>query len=194
MKILQSSFFRALCAAAVGVLLINNPDSTVKNMTVIIGIIFLLSGVLSITGWLSTLASKNKIEVFDATGNPVTRRRQGFPVVGVGSLLLGLILIIMPGLFVTSLMYVLGALTVLCAIGQFVSVIGLNHTVRVPFWMWLCPSFILLAGVVVLVKPMEMASMPLVIIGWSLILYGVSECINLFVAYRRGKATTGNGC
>ena len=38
MKILQSSFFRALTAIAVGVLLIKYPDNTVTGMVIAIGL------------------------------------------------------------------------------------------------------------------------------------------------------------
>ena len=47
MKILQSSVFRAICAIVVGGMLIKNPDSTVKGITIAIGVLFLISGVIS---------------------------------------------------------------------------------------------------------------------------------------------------
>ena len=39
-------------------------------------------------------------------------------------------------------------------------------------------SVILLIGVVSIIKPMWIASAPLLILGWSMILYGVVECID----------------
>ena len=53
MKILQSSVFRAICAIAVGAMLIKNPDSTVKGITIAIGILFLVSGVISCVAYFN---------------------------------------------------------------------------------------------------------------------------------------------
>ena len=48
MKIFQSSIFRAISAIAIGILLIKYPNNTVTWMTVAIGILFLLSGLISV--------------------------------------------------------------------------------------------------------------------------------------------------
>lgn len=188
MKILQSSIFRALCAIAVGVLLVSNPDSTVKWITVVIGVMFFLSGIISLAAWFVSRSHTNNVEVYDAEGNLVVPSRPTFPIVGLGSSLLGLILMLVPGSFVTSLMYVLGAIIILGAVSQFVTLASLNRTVRVPLLMWICPSLILLAAIIMILKPMETAALPLLIAGWCLMLYGVAECVNACAVYKRDKA------
>lgn len=188
MRILQSSVSRALCAIVVGVLLVGNPDSTLNWLTILIGVMFFLSGTMSVAAWLNARSRKTDVEVYDAQGNLIASRRALFPVVGLGSLLLGLILMLMPGLFVKSLMYVLGAIILLGAVSQFMTLASLSRTVRVPVLMWVCPSLVLIAGLVVLLKPMQTASLPLLITGWCLMVYGVMECINAVAVYRRDKA------
>jgi len=188
MKILQSSVFRALCSVAVGILLVSNPDSTVKWITVVIGVMFFLSGVISLAAWFVSRPRQSKVEVYDAEGRLVTPQRPMFPIVGLGSALLGLILMFMPGLFVTSLMYVLGAIIMLGAVSQLVTLASLKRTVRVPFFMWVCPSLILLAAIIMVVKPMETAALPLLIAGWCLMLYGVVECVNAYAVYKRNRS------
>ena len=47
MRILQSSVFRAICAIIIGALLIKFPDNTVMGITVAIGVLFLISGLIS---------------------------------------------------------------------------------------------------------------------------------------------------
>ena len=42
MKILQSSFFRSLCAIVVGVLLIQYREETVRWITILMGVMFFL--------------------------------------------------------------------------------------------------------------------------------------------------------
>lgn len=53
MKVFRSSVFRALCAIVIGALLVKYREQTVTWITVAIGIIFLVSGIISITAWFS---------------------------------------------------------------------------------------------------------------------------------------------
>lgn len=187
MKILRSSVFRAICAIITGILLINNPDSTVRWITIAIGVMFLVSGVISCATYLN--ARKNAIgaEIYDAEGRLIASPRPPFPLVGIGSILLGLILAAIPGTFVKSLMYVLGVLIILGAVNQFIALAGARRVFRVPAWFWVCPSVILITGIFVIVKPMESAELPLLIIGWCLLFYGVTECVNAVKIYRETK-------
>lgn len=187
MKILQSSVFRAICAIITGILLINNPDNTVKGITIAIGILFLVSGAISCAAYLNAKAHSADAEVYDAEGRLIVQMGPSFPIVGIGSVLLGLILAIMPGTFVTWLMYILGAILVLGAINQFMTLVNVRKTYRLPLWFWLCPSVTLVTGLFVIIKPMETASLPLLIIGWCLLFYGVTECINAIKIYALNK-------
>ena len=186
-KILRSSVFRAICAILTGILLINRPDSTVRGITIAIGVMFLVSGVISLATYFSTKSRSTGIEVYDANGRIISSGRPAFPIVGLGSTLLGLVLAIIPDVFITSLMYFLGAIIILGAINQFMTLISTKKLFRVPVWFWLCPSVILVTGVFVLIKPMETAAMPLLIIGWCLLVYGITECINAIKIYKETK-------
>lgn len=187
MKILRSAVFRAACAIITGILLINNPDSTVHWITIAIGVMFLVSGVISCATYLNARKNAVGAELYDAEGRLIASPRPPFPLVGIGSILLGLTLAIIPGVFVKSLMYVLGVLIILGAVNQFIALAGARRLFRVPVWFWVCPSLILVTGVFVMVKPMETASLPLLIIGWCLLFYGVTECINAVNIYRETK-------
>lgn len=187
MKILRSAVFRAACTIITGILLINNPDSTVHWITIAIGVMFLVSGVISCATYLNARKNAVGAELYDAEGRLIASPRPPFPLVGIGSILLGLTLAIIPGVFVKSLMYVLGVLIILGAVNQFIALAGARRLFRVPVWFWVCPSLILVTGVFVMVKPMETASLPLLIIGWCLLFYGVTECINAVKIYRETK-------
>ena len=176
MKILKSSVFRAACAIVTGVLLIYNPDSTVKWITVAIGVMFFLSGVISCATYLNARKHAADIEIYDAQGRRITMGKPTFPVVGIGSILLGLTLAVIPGVFITSLMYVLGAIIILGAINQFMTLLNAKKLFRIPVWFWICPSVIL-----------ETASLPLLILGWCLLLYGITEGINAVKIYKETK-------
>lgn len=187
MKILRSSVFRAICAIITGILLINNPDSTVRWITIAIGVMFLVSGVISCATYLNARKNAVGAEIYDAEGRLIASPRPPFPLVGIGSILLGLILAVIPGTFVKSLMYVLGVLIILGAVNQFIALAGARRVFRVPAWFWVCPSVILITGIFVIVKPMESAELPLLIISWCLLFYGVTECVNAVKIYRETK-------
>lgn len=187
MKILQSSIFRAICAIAVGAMLIKNPDSTVKGITIAIGLLFLVSGVISCVAYFNARIHSSENEVYDAEGNLLVGGKPMFPIVGLGSLILGFVLALMPGAFVTSLMYVLGAIILLGALNQFLVLIQARKFAVLPVWFWVCPTLILLVGLFVMIKPMETAGLPLLIIGWCLLFYGVTECINAFKIHQYKK-------
>lgn len=189
MKILQSSIFRALCAIIVGGMLIKNPDSTVKGITIAIGVLFLISGVISCVAYFNARMHSAENEVYDAEGKLLVGGRPTFPIVGLGSVILGFILALMPGAFVTSLMYVLSAILLLGALNQYLVLLQARKMANLPVWYWVCPTLILLTGTFVMVKPMETAGLPLLIIGWCLMFYGVSECVNAFKMHqwRKGK-------
>lgn len=184
MKILRSAVFRAICAIVTGILLINNPDSTVRGITIAIGVMFLVSGVISCATYLNARKNSAGAEIYDADGRLIASPRPPFPLVGIGSILLGLILAVIPDTFVKSLMYVLGALIILGAINQFIALAGARRVFRMPAWFWVCPSVILITGIFVMVKPMDSATVPLLILGWCLLFYGVTECVNAVKIYR----------
>ena len=187
MKILRSAVFRAICAIVTGILLINSPDSTVRGITIAIGVMFLVSGVISCATYLNARKNSAGAEIYDADGRLIASPRPPFPLVGIGSILLGLILAVIPDTFVKSLMYVLGALIILGAINQFIALAGARRVFRVPAWFWVCPSVILITGIFVMVKPMDSATVPLLILGWCLLFYGVTECVNAVKIYRETK-------
>ena len=187
MKILQSSVFRAICAIAVGAMLIKNPDSTVKGITIAIGILFLVSGCISWVASFNARLHSAENEVYDADGKLLVGGRPMFPIVGLGSVILGFVLALMPGAFVTSLMYVLGGIILLGALNQFMVLIQARKFATLPLWFWVCPTLVLLTGLFVMIKPMESASLPLLIIGWCLLFYGVTECINAFKIHQYRK-------
>lgn len=178
MKVFQSSLFRALCSIVIGALLIEYPDNTVTWLTVAIGVLFLISGAISCVAYFNARRNVSDVIVTDADGRVLRGSRPMPPVVGMGSLIFGLLLTITPNVFVTGLMYILGIILVLGAINQYMALLGARRIGYVTYGLWICPSLILLTGLFVLLKPMESASLPLIILGWCSVLYGVTEIIN----------------
>lgn len=178
MKILQSSFFRAICAIAVGILLIKYPDNTVTWITVAIGVLFFLSGIISLVVYMNARKHVSEYKITDADGNVVAGERPTFPIVGIGSIILGAILAMTPNIFITALMYIIGAMLILGAINQYMNLANARKFGEIGFGYWIFPSIILLTGLYVMIRPMDPASVAMLILGWCTLLYGVTEMIN----------------
>lgn len=187
MKIFQSSVFRALCAIVIGALLIKYPDDGVTWLTMAIGALFLLSGIIALIAYWQARRHAGEYTIVDKEGRIISGSQPTFPIVGAGSILLGLILILSPHAFVNGLMYMLAAMLIMGGITQLMTLIAARRLGSVPLGYWICPSLILLTGFFVVFKPMETAEMPLLILGWCSILYGVIELINALKIYRIRK-------
>ena len=183
MKMMQSALLRAACTIIIGVLLIKYREETVTWLTIAIGALFLLSGVISIAAYYSARRTPSEVEVYDAQGRLIVSRTPTFPIVGIGSVILGLILALMPDTFVKWLMYFLALILILGAINQIASLAAIRRFSPLASGWWLCPSIVLLAGIVIMVRPQWVASAPLIIIGSFMILYGIVEVINSLKIY-----------
>lgn len=190
MKILQSSVFRAISALAIGILLIKYPDNTVTWITVAIGCLFLLSGIISLVVYYNALKHVSEYKITDADGNVVAGEKPTFPIVGVGSVILGLLLALTPSVFITALMYIIGAILVLGAINQFMNLLNARRFGHVGFGYWIFPCIILLVGLYVIIKPLAPAAMAMLVLGWCTLLYGVTELINAIKIHNEKRKFT----
>lgn len=178
MKLFQSSIFRALCAIIVGVLLIKFPKDGVTWLTIAIGALFLLSGIIAVVAYMNARKHASEYTIIDRQGRVISGSQPTFPIVGAGSIILGLTLTLAPGTFVNGLMYILGAIMILGGLNQLMALISIRRLGNVPLGFWIAPSLILLTGLFVILKPMQSAELPLLILGWCSLLYGVTELIN----------------
>ena len=183
MKVIHSSIFRAVCAIIVGVLLIQYREQTVTWITIAIGVLFFLSGVISLASYWAAKRNAEKMQgqiLSDSNGKPIMGMMPKFPLVSVGSLILGLLLALMPQLFIAWLMFILAFILILGALTQFVNLASAAKIGRVGILFWLFPSVLLLLGLLTIIKPSAIASAPLFIIGWGMLIYGVVELLNAF--------------
>ena len=178
MKIVQSSFFRAICYIIIGVLLLRFPDNTLTWITLAIGILFLLSGVFSTLAYLNARKNTSEYMITDVEGRIISKGKPTFPLVGVGSVNKGVLLVTSPSGVVEILMYIMGGILILGALNQFMSLYNARRWGKMAWGFWVSPSLILLAGLYVMFQPMEAAALPMTIIGWCCLLYGASEVVN----------------
>ena len=147
-------------------------------ITVAIGILFLLSGLISLIVYVHARKNVSEFKIMDREGHVIAGEKPTFPIVGVGSLILGAMLALTPNVFITALMYIIGGILILGAINQYMNLINARKYGQVSFGFWVFPSVVLLIGLYVIIKPMAPASMAMLILGWCSLLYGVTELVN----------------
>ena len=168
------AIFRALCALLIGFLLVSNPAKMTVLLVQIIGGLFAFSGLLAIIGYFTARIRQSGF-------------RPVFPIVGVGSLAFGAVLLLLPDKFVDFLMYAMGGLLVLIGVGQIVNLINYRKFSPLSWSLFVLPLMLAAAGILVIVYPIEAASIPFTILGVAYIIYGVGEFLLglRFYRYRR---------
>ena len=181
MKVLQISAVRAILVLVIGFLLVKYREETMTWMTITIGILFFLSGLFSCAVYYIE-KERVKKQTSESDENNDAVKGPSFPVAGVGS-----ILAVMPNTFITWVVYILAALLILGAINQFMGLASSRQYSQVPILYWFFPTAILVVAILVISKPIEAAALPLQIIGWSLMCYGLIELVLLIRLYNVKK-------
>ena len=187
MKVLQISAIRAIIVLVTGFLLVRYREETMTWMTITVGILFLLSGLVSCIAYYfekEKVAKKTaKAEQQEGQQEEENLKSPSFPIAGVGSIALGIILAVMPNTFITWVVYILAALLILGAVNQFMNLARSRQYARVPVYMWLFPTVILAIAILLISKPIETAQLPLLVLGWVFMYYGVLEFILIIRMY-----------
>lgn len=169
MKGISNSFLRTICALIIGLLLVVFPVQAGDYFVITIGVVFMIPSLLSLIGYFATNAEE----------------RHRFPVEGIGSLLFGLWLVIMPGFFADLLPFVLGFILVLGGVQQIASLSAARRWAPVHAGFYVVPVLILIAGLIALFNPTGVRATAFVIIGITSIIYAISELVNWFAFMRR---------
>ena len=187
MKVLQISAIRAIIVLVTGFLLVRYREETMTWMTITVGILFLLSGLVSCIAYYfekEKVAKKTaKAEQQEGQSEEGNLKSPSFPIAGVGSIALGIILAVMPNTFITWVVYILAALLILGAVNQFMNLARSRQYARVPVYMWLFPTVILAIAILLISKPIDTAQLPLLVLGWAFMYYGVLEFILIIRMY-----------
>ena len=162
------AILRAVIALVIGFLLALNPETATCIIVVLIGILFLLFGIVSV---IYNIKAVKSIERFSED------RQLQFPITSVGCILLGLVLSLMPSAFLKISMFILGAFLVLAGAFQIVSFRLCSKNVHTPMPFYVISALVMLAGIFIFINPIESASLPAIVLGTSFIVYGVMETV-----------------
>lgn len=193
MRILQSSVFRALCAIVFGYLLVIYRNQMLHWTTIAFGALFFLSGLVSVIAYyaekrraanmaerLSAMSEMRGKEMETPSEDSIRHSLMpGFPIVGIGSMVLGVILAIMPTTFTHGMMYVIAGLLVLGVLNIMFNLSMARKFATIGLGYWIMPLLLLVLGVLMIAKAdLFEDQMQFRVLGWALIVYGVIECIN----------------
>ena len=183
MKFLRNFIFRASCAIAIGVLLIEYREEIVRWIVITIGVLFFLAGIIALVGYYTASAAALQVsDEVETSARGTSNTLQLTPFVAVGSIILGAVLALLPGTFITTLVFILAALLIIGSINQYANLAAIAKVVKVGLFYWLMPSILLIIGVVAIAYPSAVASSPF------LLLHGVIELIDGLKIYRCRRA------
>lgn len=173
MKRFNNSVLRSILAVILGLVLILWPESVIHYLVMLIGIFFIIPGIISFINYFT----------YDELQN--NGRKKLFPIDGIGSLLLGGWLVIMPGFFVNTMMYLLGAVLIIAGVQQIITLAKARNWSSVPVSFYILPTLILVTGCMIIYNPASIAANTFVIFGIAIMIYGVTEFINWYKFRKR---------
>lgn len=100
-----------------------------------------------------------------------------FAFTGIIAVLFGIVLLVFPDFFVNLLSYLFGILMLFFSIGEIATLLSAGKYTKVKFAFYIIPILIFLAGIFLIVKPMEVAKTVFVFFGIALIFYAVFEFV-----------------
>lgn len=194
MKVLQISAVRAIIVLVTGFLLVKYREDTMTWMTITVGVLFLISGLVACMLYYfekEKVAKKTaKAALQEGQQEEEDLKSPSFPIAGVGSIVLGIILAVMPNTFTTWMVYILSALLILGAVNQFMNLARSRQYTRVPVYMWVFPTISMVVAILLISRPIETDALffTLKVIGWAFMYYGVLEFVLIIRMYLVRKA------
>ena len=168
----KGGIYRAVLAILLGLALLIWPADALKYVVMLIGIVFLAIGIIAFI-----ISSRNREE----------HQRSFAPLSGIGSVILGLLLVCLPSTFATVFMFLLGFILVVAAVGQFVTLAAARQFGRIAPVSFLFP--VLIVGIVILFDPFSSAESVFILFGITAVFYGVTDLLNQYSIRKMRKAS-----
>ena len=159
----RGQIYRATVAIVLGIVLLIWPDVALQYIIMLIGVMFLITGLVAFI-----VSNRNHEE----------HRRSLVPFSGIGSMALGVLLLVYPDFFTKVFMFILAFILVLAAVGQFATIAAARKFGSVSPLSYLYATLILIAGIVVLFNPFTTAENVFILFGITAIFYGITDLLN----------------
>ena len=163
LKALLYPLLRGISLLLIGILLVACREQTTLWIVVLIGALFFIVGIITVLNYL-------------------LRKRRGrptgpFPLLGIGGMLLGLILMLAASSFIKIFMYVMGGVIVFVGIYQLVVMMKIHRKVKLHSTLFLAPILAVMFGLFALWNPTKAASLPLLMTGLGCVVSGVGDIV-----------------
>ena len=163
----RNAVYRALISILIGIVLIIWPHVALKTIVIVIGALFLLTGMMAF--------------IMSYRQQQAAQRSDGLlSLNGIGSIILGILLVSIPLFFTTVLMIILGCILILAAIAQLATLAAARQFGSIAAIHYFYPIIILLAGLIVIFKPWGSAEYVVIILGATAIFYGLTDLISQY--------------
>ena len=169
------AMLRGIAALLIGILLVFWSQNAVTYLIMAVGCLFLIPGLLSLLAY------------FRQTSPEGNRSFGWSQVLGIGSILFGLCLIVSPVFFEKSLMYALGIILSYAGLSEIIQLTVVRQWTRVPAGFYVTPVLVMLVGIFILFNPIESANVPFIILGVGCMVYGLSDMVNVIKFRRRNS-------
>ncbi len=100
-----------------------------------------------------------------------------FASTGIIAVVFGIVLLAFPDFFVNLLSYLFGILMLFFSIGEIATLLSAGKYTKVKFGFYIIPILIFLAGIFLIVRPMDAAKAVFIFFGISMIFYAVFESV-----------------
>lgn len=169
------AMLRGIAALLIGILLVFWSQNAVTYLIMAVGCLFLIPGLLSLLAY------------FRQTSPEGNRSFGWSQVLGIGSILFGLCLIVSPVFFEKSLMYALGIILSYAGLSEIIQLTVARQWTRVPAGFYVTPVLVMLVGIFILFNPIESANVSFIILGIGCMVYGLSDMVNVIKFRRRNS-------
>jgi hypothetical protein len=192
---MKTSIARILMAAIAGILMIKYRENMVHWLTILIGAMFFLWGVISTVNYFVMNNKRQKALLMqssdDAENASAPLRKPALPIAGIGCAILGAILALMPDTFIDYTVSIFAALIIWGALSEYAALIAERNSIREfedrtatavgvrhEAIYWIIPTLLLIFGVVAIVWRKSIASAPFLFLGIAMIVYAVGTLVN----------------
>lgn len=160
---MNTQIIRCISILLTGVLFLVLGDSALSLLITIVGILFMVPGVVSLVAYY-----------LHRPQYPI------FPFAALGSFLLGLWLTASPSFFISVFMYVLGGTLVALSVYQLAILVTSSRMLPVAWPFYLSPVLVLLLGLFVIFNPFEAASLPFTLVGIGCLFSAFNDMVSIY--------------
>lgn len=173
----KGNLWSAILALIVGIVMVFFSDLALETVVLVIGILFIATGVFNLIIELNRKDEKGRKRV-----SPI-----GI-LATAGTGILGILMVCTPHTMINLIIYLFAAAFILLGVYQICCLAFFYRPVTFPFWFFILPALLVITGVVIcIIGPSAVAQTMTLITGIALIVYAIASFIDIagLLAFRR---------